>query len=83
MVVPAMLLELPLFGRWAVVVFIYVFVMLLLLVAVTTFAQYLKLQHKMPNRQFSFLVVGMAGAIYVLLVFYVLNEWAERLIAGY
>ncbi len=77
------LIDLPLAAKWAIVIFFYVFTLLLLLLVVGTFSQHLKLPEKLPARQLNILIIGTAVAIYLLVVFYVLNDWADEMLVSY
>lgn len=77
------LLELPIAAKWAIVVLIYIFTLALILVMMGTFSQRLKLQRKLPPTQLNILILGISAALYLMVVFYVLNDWAKEMIYGY
>lgn len=77
------LLELPVAAKWAIVVIIYIFTLALILVMMGTFSQHLKLPQKLPPRQLNVLIIGTSVALYLVVVFYVLNDWAHEMIYGY
>lgn len=72
------LLEVPMIGRWIIIIFIYIFVFFLCIMVVGVTGQHLKLNRRMrDNRQMTLFILIVALTMYIGLVLLILNPYAQ------